>query len=92
MGDHTLLMQDLRHGRRTGAAWNDDALRRFERPLGHQKLVPKEERASHHGQEQGDEEQHPAEKAEHDSASVDQTAPTIRQALVPPKPNELLSA
>ena len=39
-----------------------------------------------------DEEQDPAEVAEHASAPCAQTGPKISDALVPPKPNELLSA
>ena len=75
-----------------GAARNDDVLGLVERPLGGQQLVADEQRAAHQGREQGDEEQNPTEIAEHASASGDQTGPTINEALVPPKPNELLSA
>ena len=57
-----------------------------------QQRVAEEQRAAHQGHEQGDEEQDPTEVAEHDSASGDQTGPKINDALVPPKPNELLRA
>src|SRR5258708_1524407 len=65
---------------------------RGERPLRGQQPLADEQRAAHQGCEQRDKEQDPTEKAEHDSASGNQTGPTINEALVPPNPNELLSA
>ena len=61
-------------------------------PAAASSVIAEQQRAAHQGDEQGDEEQDPTEIAEHASASGDQTGPKINEALVPPKPNELLSA
>ena len=64
----------------------------LERPRCAQQLVAEPQRATHQGDEQGDEEEDPTEIAEHAQPPGDQTGPKINEALVPPKPNELLSA
>jgi len=92
VGDHPLLLQHLRHGRGSGTARNHHVVVLLQRPLRHQHAMADKQPTGEDGDEQNDEEQDPAEEAEHASASVNQTGPTIRQALVPPKPNELLSA
>ena len=92
MRDHALLVQDLGHRRRACTARDHHVLGLAERSFGYQHLMAKEERTTHQGDEQRHEEEDPAEKAEHASASRSQTGPKINAALVPPKPKELLSA
>src|SRR5213075_2551107 len=70
----------------------DDGLALVERTRRRQQHVAEVQRTGHHCHQQSDEEENPTEVAEHASAPDNQTAPKIRQALVPPKPNELLSA
>src|SRR5581483_8251422 len=88
VGDCALVVQQLGHRERARAARDHDALALLERSARHQDLVAEEDRAADQGDEQRDEEEHPTEIAEHDSASGVQTGPTINEALVPPKPNE----
>ena len=95
MLDDALLLQDLGHGRGAGATRDDHVAglrQRLKRSDGIEQPVADEQRAAHHGDEQGNEEEDPTEIAEHASAPGDQTGPKINDALVPPKPNELLSA
>ena len=92
MLDDALVPQHLGHGGGSRAARDHDVLGLVERPRRGEQRVAQEQRAAHQGHEQGDEEQDPTEVAEHDSASGDQTGPKINDALVPPKPNELLRA